>query len=697
MTVTRQSGAGSDPLGFLAPAGFPVLHKAVFGTDTAVTGSPQVVRSIVLGQGWTVQQRRLPARHADPALRAAIEEEVRAALTLVRRYGEERYPAALPRLVGYDIEAEEPFVLYERMAGRPLSETVGRFTVKQRRLLAQGLIGALRLLEGAGLVHRAVTPENVLWDGISVRLCSLGAAVAAGVPRIAAGDAPWASPEQLAGVGTTESRDDVWSAAQVLYHTATGRPVNPAGPPRLLSADPALSALLAGAFSARAQERPQLSKLLGRLNCRDPLLDAPERTDPLAAGRRAFDALMARKTSDANPAPSVPGPARRGWFQRRAREIPRPAAETGPSGSGPSSGSESGSGILCPYCLDTLRFDPAALFTRNYRMQFEPVDLSSDLNGVRNQDAVRTLFQACTNTSGLRPHYLPAQYLAHGRPLTVALVGASGAGKTHLLAAMISEIDAGALKPYGIDVQSANAEWHNDFMRRRINPLRAGELLPSTPETQFAEFEDALLFTRHGVTRPVAFFDLSGENLVRSDATLRFLAGIDALVFVIDPVRALRLPQAQAERARLGLGEALASDPTFGTVLDRVPRRDGRIELPTAVAISKCDLLRFESPVDRWLRGRPDGGDERTSASSRMNENRDAYAFLSMHAERPWLRPAVDCANCTLHFVSATGGPVREGSPMRAIRSARVLEPLLSVLETCGLLDAPRPAPESAT
>ena len=96
-------------------------------------------------------------------------------------------------------------------------------------------------------------------------------------------------------------------------------------------------------------------------------------------------------------------------------------------------------------------------------------------------------------------------------------------------------------------MRSANTEWHNAFMRRRVNPLRSGELLPGTPETQFVEFEDALLFTRRGVTRPVAFFDVSGENLVRSDTTLRFLAGVDALMFVVDPVLAVRLPQWKPE------------------------------------------------------------------------------------------------------------------------------------------------------
>jgi serine/threonine protein kinase len=694
VTVTRPAGAGPDPLGFLAPAGFPVLHEAVFGADASVAGSPQLVRSVVLGQGWTVQQRRLPARQADPALRAALEDEVRAALMLIRRYGEDKYPAALPRIAGYDTEAEEPFVLYERAPGLPLSEAIGQFTVKQRRLLGQGLISVLRLLEGAGLVHRAVTPENVLWDGESVRLSSLAAAVPAGSPRTGIGDAPWASPEQLAGTGRTDSRDDVWSAAQVLYHATTGRPVNPAGPPKLLSAESALSAQLAGTFAVHAAQRPELSKLLSRLNCRDPLLTAPQPPDPLAAGRRAFDALVARKKPDEEPQyqqESAARPARRGRFSRRPRENPRTAPESGKSVPEIPVPGTPHSEILCPNCLDTLRFDRSALYRRDSRMRFEQVDLSSDINPLRMADAVRTLFQACTNTGGLPPHYLPAEYLSHGKPLTVALVGASGAGKTHLLASMMSEIDARALEPYGVSVRSANTEWHNAFMRRRVNPLRSGELLPSTPETQFVEFEDALLFTRHGVTRPVAFFDVSGENLVRSDATLRFLAGVDALMFVVDPVRALRSPQAQSERARLGLGEALPADSTFGTVLDRVPPRNGRIELPTALAISKCDLLRFEPPVDRWLRARPDGA----AAASRRAESRDAYAFLSLYADRPWLRPADECANCTLHFVSAIGGPVRHGSAAHGVRPSRVLEPLLSLLEMCGVIDAPQAAPES--
>ena len=686
MTVTRPSDAGPDSLGFQAPAGFPVLHQAVFGADNPVAGSQQLARPIVLGNGWTVQQHRLPARYVDSASRAALEDEVRAALTLIRRYGEEKYPPSLPRIVGYDTEAEEPFVLYERMAGQPLAGMVGQFNIKNRRLLSQGLISALRLLDGAGLVHRAVTPQNVLWDGKCVRLCSLTFAVPAGSPRTAVGDAPWASPEQLAAAGLTDPRDDVWSAAQVLYHVATGKAVNPAGPPKLLSADSVLSAQLAGTFSAHAAQRPESVKLLTRLNRRDPLLDAPAPPDPLAPGRRDFDSLALRKTFDDEPAAELVRPVRRHLFRRAPRVQPHLAQVT----------ESKPFGIRCPYCLDALHFDPGQLYTRDSKMQITPVDLSSDSNALRNADAMRTLFQACTNTHDLPPHYLPAEYLMHGRPLTIALAGASQAGKTNLLVSMMSEIDARALEPYGISVRSAHAEWHNTFMHRRVNPLRSGEVLPATPETSFAEFEDALLFTRGGVTRPVAFFDVSGENLYRSDTTLRFMAGVDALIFVVDPIRALKLPQAQSERTRLGLGEALAADPTFGTVLDRVPNRDGRIELPTAVAITKCDLLRFEPPVDRWLRTRPDGAGGPASRSARTAESRDAYAFLSLYAARPWLRPALECANCTLHFVSAIGGPVREGQAVRGLHPSRVLEPLLSVLEMCGVLGDPYNTPESA-
>lgn len=83
---------------------------------------------------------------------------------------------------------------------------------------------AVRLLEATGLVHRAIGPDTVHWDGRHVRLAEPYAALRAGEPREAYGAAPWASPEQRRGTGAADPRDDLWSVAQLVYFLAAGRP-----------------------------------------------------------------------------------------------------------------------------------------------------------------------------------------------------------------------------------------------------------------------------------------------------------------------------------------------------------------------------------------------------------------------------------------------------------------------------------------
>ncbi|MFK4226447.1 hypothetical protein [Streptomyces sp. NPDC019890] len=338
--------------------------------------------------------------------------------------------------------------------------------------------------------------------------------------------------------------------------------------------------------------------------------------------------------------------------------------------------------MLCPYCLEPIAYDEGQLYTRNEKQEYKQLVLAGQTSPLRRADILRSAYQRCGNVIDGKPHYIAAPYLSHGRPLTVAMVGDSATGKTHLLTQMIGAIVDGGLEPFGVSWQSVNPQQHQEFMEKRVVPLRAGEMLSHTVSTTFASFEDALLLTGpDGTTWPVAFFDLSGEDLRRTDALLRFLLGIDALIFVVDPLRALPTPYLNPLRGQLDVAQG--GDPAFRTVLDRLPRDGSYLSVASAVVINKCDLLRFEPPVDRWLDEPPR---VRLSASEFRQESRDAYAFLRSQAGAAWVRPFDTTLRCTLHFASATGSADQDGSFVHGTRPRRVLEPLVSVLAMCGVL-----------
>ncbi|MCC3653859.1 hypothetical protein LIX60_20830 [Streptomyces sp. S07_1.15] len=683
---------GSAELEFLTPGGEAHRTMARLHAAVRIPGrEPLAARTVTLGDGRRVLQYRLPfSEQGDNAAYGALERQVGAAVALERRYGSERFGEVFTRLVGFDLEAAEPYVLYRAPEGKPLAGRQGTLTVaEQQRLIAQ-LVLAVRLLEEAGLVHREITPDTVRWDGTHVRLAEPYGAQRIGEPREPFGAAPWAPPEQREGTGTADTRDDLWAVGRLVYFLLSGRPGPAAEPPHDLGEFRRLAAPAdSGLFDPRAVNRPRPSDLMRLLQVPDPL-SAPAPADPLSAGRAEFDAQRAKKRKELGTGEppqeecyEYPTPRRswRFWLPRgsgsgavREPEAPPPPP---PPAARPT---------LCPYCLLPVEYDETRLVTLDGKRVFRPLDLSRERRPMHRQDALRQAYQSCPHAPADAPHHLPVPFLTNGEPLTVALVGSSAAGKTHLLAAMLGEIEQGGLEPYGLKCLPLNPDAHREFIRERVQRLHRGKMLESTGQMSFAHFADGLLVTGGGVTRPVLFFDLAGEDLAQNGEVTSFLMGVGAFIFVLDPLRALRLPALDPVRSRTGLHQRELGDEAFTTVLNRVPRIGPCIDAPAAVALNKSDLIRFDPSVDRWLSRAAGDLDE----EDLLAESRDAYAFVAHHGNASWLKPFDDCARCTLHFVAATGAQARGDVYPHGIRPRRVLTPLLSVFAMSGLLPGAR-------
>ncbi|MER7948007.1 hypothetical protein ABTY59_11555 [Streptomyces sp. NPDC096079] len=696
-------------LEFLTHREVPVRFAVRYGEDRRPSGRPGVLaRRVTLGAGSPVLQYRLvSSAQGDPAAYGLLEREVAAAVALERRYGGAKFAAVFARIVGFDLTAAEPFVLYRPPAGRPLSDWAGRIGAEDQERITGQLAMAVRLLGEAGLVHRAIAPDTVRWDGARIRLCEPYAAVRAGEAREPFGAAPWASPEQRAGEGSADPRDDLWSVAELAYYLLAGRPDRGEGPPADLADYRRLAALgQSGLFAAHAADRPHPGDLMRLLHVPDPLATGVGAADPLDRWRAAYDQQIARKRAAAGgappgtealheaaePPPRTPRPARPSLRDRifggdslRPTVSFTPAAPPEPVPLPPSRSR------MCPHCLLPVEYDERLLVTIDAKGNRIPLDLRAERRPGHVADALRKAYHLCPHTvDGDEEHELPVPYLTNGQPLSVALVGSSSVGKTHLLAAMLGEVELGGLEPYGLKCRPLNPEAHRAYLRERVQSLKDGRQLGRTGQQTFARFADGLLVQAGAAQpRPVVFFDLAGEDLAQDGEVGRFLMGVDAFVFVVDPLRALRLPGLDPVREQSGLRRRELGDEAFSTVLNRIPRqRGGLIAAPAALAVNKSDLVRFEPVVDRWLGralpGRHDPGAVRA-------ESRDAYAFLAHHAGSAWLKPFDDCADCTLHFVAATGGQARGDRFPHGARPRRVLAPLLSLFAHCGLLPGAEP------
>lgn len=664
-TSTHPGNRTGWPMRFTDPSGRRHTARMVPGGDLpGLVRGPAVARRVTLDGRWELVQVRLPAPYArDGEAQIALEAEASAALEIHSALLGTGHEQLFPMPVGYDMDVAEPFVLYLGPRGEPLSEAAG-VQIREQQLIQRDLVLAVSLLEDLGLVHRGIAPSQVRWDHAMVQLWDLGAVARTGRPRTPYGTAPYAPPEQLAGSGVTDPRDALWSAAQVMYRLVARRSGDAQGRPEDLDRYPSLVRELGPLFAPMACDRPSAAQVLARFQPRPgPAGATPVRPDPLEPLRREFDTALARKQTAARARP------------------PRPSA--GPRAPGKAHAVE------CPYCLEPMTYDMSKLFLVNTQLQYEPLEVSSEHNPKRLEDLLRRAVQRCPGAPGAPPHYVPVPYLTNGRPLIIAMVGASHTGKTHLLTQMIGEVAAEALAPFGLRWQSVNSRIHSDFYSTRVAPLRGGAELGHTPQTAFAQFAEALLITdRRGETRPVAFFDLGGEDLLKTDELLRFLLNVDALVFAVDPLLALPLPQLDEVRAKYEVHANPAGDPTFETVLDRLPSDHRPV---AALVVGKADLIRFESPVGQWLSETTHPSRTGLDHARMLAESRDVYAFLRLHAQRPWLRPFESIPQCTLHFASATGGRAEDGRYPHGVRARRVIEPLLSVLSMCGVIDPTEP------
>ncbi len=406
-TQARPPGPGEPPpdkLAFTEPSGrrrvTPVRVGREFRRDRLL---PQLLRKAVLDdEGQQCLQVRLTAKDAaNPAARALLDTEAGTAVQLIQALGDSEYAALFPRLIGYELDTAEPFLLYDPPRGSAVSR-IHVMGAADQEVFTRDLMLALCLLEGQGLVPRGVSPATVLWDGARVQLWGLESVTRIGRPRRPWGRSPFCSPEQRAGEGPADPRDAVWSAAQVLYRLATGRSGPADRPPADLAEHRKLDQTLRDAFAPRAAARPTPAQLL-------------ELVVPGAAHR----ARVAVPPDESRPHHEA--------FEE-ALSLKRQAPAAGSRGT---AGSQQASGeVLCPYCLESIRLDLTKLYVTDSRMQYKPLDLKGITNPVRRTDIMRGAVQKCTADPEFPAHYIPVPYLTYGRPLTVAMVGQSSTGKS---------------------------------------------------------------------------------------------------------------------------------------------------------------------------------------------------------------------------------------------------------------------------
>lgn len=320
---------------------------AVFAADDEVAGRRVAVKLLH------------PHLAVDPSTWDAFFEEVRAAQSIVHPGLAEIYDAGVE-------DGGDPvvWIAMEAVAGVTLADHVGRtgpLSGAEASVLAQAVLDALAAAHAGGVVHRDVTPANIMLDpaalaaggaalAASVRLLDFGLADVPGRTTVGAdallsapggggvvANVPYASPEHLRGVAVTEA-SDVYQAGATLFYALTGRA------PFAGATEDVVRAHLSAPPPLPSAHRRGLGRGWDRLVTTAMLKDPADRYPDAAAMRRALPPATAPGPATAAPLAvadaAAPGAAATGVTRVYRTAVPEAAGAVAPSApTGPPSAS----------------------------------------------------------------------------------------------------------------------------------------------------------------------------------------------------------------------------------------------------------------------------------------------------------------------------------------------------------------------
>jgi eukaryotic-like serine/threonine-protein kinase len=256
-------------------------------------GSAEVWRALDTKTGDEVAVKRLhPIVFADDAGLARLKREFEALQSLDAPH--------IVHVRDLEVAADEAAIILDYVPGRSLADRLAGgppFEPIEAVAIAREIATALTAAHAAGIVHRDVTPGNILLDPTDgARLTDFGIALGGGAESVTAtgqlmGTMRFLAPEQLRGAPATPA-SDLHALAAVTYEMLAGHPAYVATTPVALAEEqdrgaapietipPALDAAVRLAMAPDPADRPDVATFAESLSAG---LIADAVTQPIAA------------------------------------------------------------------------------------------------------------------------------------------------------------------------------------------------------------------------------------------------------------------------------------------------------------------------------------------------------------------------------------------------------------------------------
>lgn len=272
-----------------------------------------VVDLVQLSDSSRAERKRLPDAvkgEEDWILaEAQLDNEIRALVRLATRYPND-YPAELPRLIGYNFDAAEPFVLMRSAAPESVRGDLGIVTLlnEERKRFQIGIYRAVAALHAVELVHGAIQLSSVRWSADDVQL--VGFEHSAGCGEVPRSRSVTLSHRVRGADRTANPEEDVRNAGLAYFELVAGR-----RPDRELRDRDQLTEVVGTAlldvFGQDPANRPSAVEVLSALGCPTDPPDPIDVDEALRLGWERFDTdhpvLVPRRPGPTTPSP-LPSP-----------------------------------------------------------------------------------------------------------------------------------------------------------------------------------------------------------------------------------------------------------------------------------------------------------------------------------------------------------------------------------------------------